>query len=588
MSNVAEGVVAVLEPFKFDRVKPTAATPSRSTRREWVDAVALVVGYLLLLAITRTVDQGDTPVYAADVVAALHGDLSAMWDFGHVLWRPIGYGFLRVAMIAAPSAAQSQPTLYVAAVYTFTFLSMAAGAAAVIFFRLWLGRLGVPRLPAAVATVGFFSAAAVVGYAQTGSSYVPALSMLVLGLYAMADDNRGHRWATIRLASVGFAGAALLWAPMVLGIPGAALSTIVLRDPTRRRAVTALLACVISGTITILAYAVIVRAAGLQTAHDIRQWVGSSSHGIVGVGGVPRAIVGFARSVVNTGQLGLIVKRHMIHDPYNATTWFDVLRGGLARLLLFYGLVAVVGVTLALRAQRLGRRVLLFLACSAAPVIGLALSWQGGDLERYLALFPALFAAGAFAMALVTMRAMASVVPAGIGAMCVINTAAITRSKANVECTQLANRLTTVPKSGTGPTLVISPHGLDEIVMLNVHCPTSPLVTAVDAPEVRGLVMSNSSYSYAWRGWLAAETARVWDARGRVWSSARAFAPVPAGNWRWAEGDDPKLHWRDFPEYFKNVDVSSPVGREDGFVELLPTERTRAFIASATGGDGRH
>jgi hypothetical protein len=214
--------------------------------------------------------------------------------------------------------------------------------------------------------------------------------------------------------------------------------------------------------------------------------------------------------------------------------------------------------------------------------LALALNWQGGDLERYLAFFPALFAGTAFMLAEVTSRSLAALAPIAIAAMCIVNGSAIARRKATLECTELTNRLAAVPRSPTGPTLVISPHGLDELVMMNVRCPTSPFVVAKDAPEVRGLVMSNSAYSYVWHDWLAAESKRAWDAGGHVWISRRAFAPVPSPDWRWAEGDDPKLHWRDFPEYFKNVDVGPPVGDADGFVELMPTERTRSFIAASS------
>jgi hypothetical protein len=53
----------------------------------------------------------------------------------------------------------------------------------------------------------------------------------------------------------------------------------------------------------------------------------------------------------------------------------------------------------------------------------------------------------------------------------------------------------------------------------------------------------------------------------------------PTASWKWAEGDDPRLHWKDFPEYFAQVDVGPPVGGEDGFVEVLPTPRTREAVA---------
>lgn len=544
-----------------------------------MDAIALVALYLLLVAVTRTLDQGDTPGYAVDIVAALQGETGRLWEFGHLLWRPMGFAIVRlIVAVEGPSIAQSHGALLVAAVRVLTVIATASGAAAVLLFRLWLGRLGVPRLSAAVATVGFSSAAGFIGYAQTGSAYVPALAMLLLGLYALAADDDGRPLSTVAAASIGFAGAVLLWAPMILGIPGAALSMILLRGADRPRVRAAILACVISGCLTIAVYLLIVRAAGLHTAHDIILWIAGASHGIVGIGGVPRALVGFARSIVNMGQLGLVVKRHLVHDPYNPTTWLDILRAGLASLVLFYLVLGGICIVLARRTRE--RRVLAFAACGAAPVIAFALYWQGGDVERYLAFYPALFAAVAYAMALLPVRSVLTIGPAAIATMCVVNARAIARSKSAHECTLLTDRLASIPRTPSSPTLVISPHGLDEIVLMKVQCPTSPVVTDSSAPEVHGLVMSNSAFSYRWHSWLAARAKEVWNAGGHVWLSRRAFAAAPAASWRWAEGDDPRLTWREFPDYFRHVDVGPLLGGVDGFVELLPTERTRAFIAA--------
>jgi hypothetical protein len=63
-----------------------------------------------------------------------------------------------------------------------------------------------------------------------------------------------------------------------------------------------------------------------------------------------------------------------------------------------------------------------------------------------------------------------------------------------------------------------------------------------------------------------------------VWISRRAFVKSPPNSWKWAEGDDPRLHWREFQKYFTQVDVGPPVGGEDGFVEILPTPRTREAV----------
>ena len=568
----------VFEPASADRAREhVSLSPPRAIVRERTDSIFVLGLYLVLLAVTRTLNQADTPYYALDIVNAVHGQTAALWEFGHALWRPTGYTILRGLVALDAGIARDDHTIFVTAVRVLTGMAAVAGAAAVVLFRLWLRRLGVPRLAAAAATIAFTSAAAFLGYAQTGSAYVPALAMLLLGFYALAAADGHPSLAMIVTASIAFAGAVLLWVPMVLGVPGAALSMIVLRGPDRARLRAALLACVLSGGLTLLVYLAIIVAAGLHSVHDVRLWMASASHGIVGTGGLPRAVVGFARSIVDTGQLGLVVKRHLIHDPYNPTGWSDILRAGLAILVLFY--VTLGAMCLALALQSRGRRVLLFAACSALPVCAFALQWQGGDLERYLACFPPLFAAAAYAMALLPGHWFV-VAPAAIGALCMVNARAISRSAADRECSVLTNRLASVPRAAAAPTLVISPHQLDEITKIVEWCPTSPMVRADNSPQVNGLVMANNVQSYDWRSWLATQANRIWNAGGRVWISRRAFAPAPAADWKWAEGDDPRLRWRDFPEYFKQLDVGPPVGGEDGFVEMLPTDRTREFIAA--------
>ena len=578
MTGTRTDSATVFEPSSADRApEDVSQSMPHVNSGERTDSIAVLAFYLVLLGLTRTLGQADTPYYALDIANAVHGQTGVLWEFGHALWRPVGYAILRGLVALDPGVARDGHTLFVTAVRVLTGLAVVAGAAAVVLFRLWLRRLGVPRLAAAAATLAFTSAAAFLGYAQTGSAYVPALALLLLGFYALAADDGHPSRAALVAASLGFAGAVLLWVPMVLGVPGAALSMIVLRGPDRARVRAAALACVLSGSLTLLVYLALIAAAGLHSVHDVRLWMASASHGIVGTGGLPRAVVGFARSIVDTGQLGLIVKRHLIHDPYNPTGWSDILRAGFVNLVVFYVVAAAICLVLARRP--LGRRVLVFAACSAVPIFGFALHWQGGDLERYLAFFPALFAATAYAMSSLSRRSFV-VAPAVVGILCIVNARAVLRSTASRECALLTSRLASVPRATSGPALVISPHQLDEVTKIVESCPTSPMVRADNAPQVNGLVMANNVQSYAWRSWLATQANRVWSAGGRVWISRRAFARAPAADWKWAEGDDPRLHWRDFPEYFEHVDVGQAVGGSDGFVEMLPTDRTREFIAA--------
>ena len=56
-----------------------------------VDARLALLTYFVLLLLTRTVDQGDTSVYADSLVGAIRGTRGSLWEFGHALWRPLAF-----------------------------------------------------------------------------------------------------------------------------------------------------------------------------------------------------------------------------------------------------------------------------------------------------------------------------------------------------------------------------------------------------------------------------------------------------------------------------------------------------------------
>ena len=555
-------------PPGYDASSPPIA------RHDWLATAVVLLGYTLLLLVTRTLDQGDTSVYGDDLVNWLRGREARMWEFGHAIWRPMAAAVLSVTH--SDPARVTDGVLFEEAVRVVTWLSVLGGVLAVALFRAWLSRLGVARWTAVATTIAFTAASAFLGYAQTGSSYVPGVAMLLLGLHALAADERTSDRRTILVASVGFALAVLLWFPLVLAVPGSALSAIILRGDSPRRRRVALAVCVLSGAITIAAYVPVAALAGVRSVADFRAWIVDSSHGIRGIGGVPRAVIGFGRSLVNMDRLGLVAKRYLIEDPYNPTTLADVGRAGLFRLVALYAVLGAMAIVLALKPA--GRRPLVFLIAMAIPVVGFALRWQGGDLERYLGMFPALFLAIAMAVSLLAPRARIVVAAAVASLFVALNVPAISRSKRDAQCDALSARLLSVPREPGRPTVMFTPHELDEISTFRNRCPDAPLLKEDEPPRTFGLVMANHENAVRWRNTVAIRGERAWADSGRVWISRRAFVTSPPRSWKWAEGDDPRIHWKEFPEYFSQLDVGPPVGGEDGFVEILPTPRTRAAV----------
>src|SRR5829696_204569 len=151
-------------------------------------------------------------------------------------------------------------------------------------------------------------------------------------------------------------------------------------------------------------------------------------------------------------------------------------------------------------------------------------------------------------------------------------------SKRDAQCSALSARLQSVPRVDGRPTVMFTPHELDEISTFRNRCPDAERLKGAPPPQACGLVMANYEQSERWRDEFAIRANRAWSSGGRVWISRRAFVTSPPESWKWAEGDDSRLHWREFPEYFTQVDVGPPVGGEDGFVEILPTPRTRATV----------
>jgi len=556
------------------RTKVASRVDDAVLAQGWVMPALATSVYVMLLLVTRTLDQGDTSVYADSLVHHLRGARGALWEFGHPLWRPLAYAVF--ALVHSNAAVSTDGVLYGEAVHVLTWLSALGGAIAVLTFQSWLRRLGVARGVAFGATVAFTASSAFLASAQTGSAYVPALAALLVALHALAGDESVSERRTIVVASLGLAGAVLFWFPMVLVAPAAALSMLIFRGDSRRRRRVALAVCVYSGLITVAVYAPIALLAGVRSVDGFRTWMQEASHNIRGIGGVERAIVGFARSLANMDRLGLVAKRYLVGDPFNPSTMGDVARAGLARLVLFYLLVAAMTLLLARRART--RRALWLLAATAFPVVAFALMWQAGDLERYLALFPAIFLAVALALMCLEGRVRAIATAAVPLAFVVVNVPSISRARASEECQLLSARLASVPRREGTPTVILTPHELDEIVTYRNRCASADLVRARTAPMVFGLVMANNEKAVAWRDTLAVRARRAWADGGRVWISRRAFMPTPLRSWKWAEGDDPRITWRDFPEFFEELEVGSPVGGQDGFVEVLPTAKTRAAI----------
>ena len=541
-----------------------ATVQSRAILQKIAAPAAIVAAYVAILAATASTYPGDTRDYADSIAAHLDGRDLNFWEFGHLLWRPLGFVTLAVSRLWRSAVPKEFD--YVQSVHVLTALSIASGALVLLAFFAWLVRVRVPAAIALGTTAAMALSCAMLNYAQTGTAYVPALAMLCIGLWAAARADE-EVTPNLALPALALAGSVLLWLPMILAIPAACASPLVLRgDSSSRRANSFKMFALVTLFVGV-AYSIVVVRKGIHTMPMLLAWASAASHGISKSGGMPRAVVGFARSIVDSNRLGLIAKRYLLRDPLNPASIGDVIRGGLYRLALFY-VLGVFILVLLVRTDA-GRRALVFLAMSALPVLAFAVFWQGGDLERYLALFPALFLALAVAAATAPRWTHPAICVTLVAGMLSLNMSAYLRSRSDLTCGTLTRRLAAVPREAHKKALVVTPLVSDDLTEFRALCPEAAQLEDADTPNIVGLVTPHEKSAPEWRKVFAVDAIKTWRAGNRVWVSKRAWATTPSGAWGWAEGDEPLVHWRDFPAFFSTLEHSSLGNADDAFVEIL-------------------
>ena len=180
-------------------------------------ALVSIVVYLTIWVFTRAHFMADTNVYTQAILNHYRGGGSAdyrlltsnpFWDFGHILWRPLGWlCFLIIKLLAQLFA---HPSERAEVIWTVIGITLVASLTCVFLFFQLARRISGNNWVAALVTFGFFSADAFLNYAHSGAPYVAGLACLVAGMYFSFGEK-------VQIASAGSAlGAALLFALAVL------------------------------------------------------------------------------------------------------------------------------------------------------------------------------------------------------------------------------------------------------------------------------------------------------------------------------------------------------------------------------------
>ncbi len=525
------------------------------------------VAYALATLVTDPVFVADTPDMAWSSVARVVGLNCSYLEPGHLLWRPTGFALLQLTGAAREGTAVDAAIR--ASQIQLGWVAWIAGLIAVLCGASWLY-----RRVGSVAAAGFALAVVIVSkaflnYSQVGVSYMPALACLMVAVMLLGRPGTS-------LLSDAFAGAllgisVLMWGTFALAIP-VALAQPLIFGTYPRRDVQRAMAAVAGGAIcAALAGFWVWTTLGFTSASQLTAWAATADHGI-STSGIPRAVLGFARSYLETGDYGRLVKRFMLGDPTDPVATRELFGFPFFGILAFYlGLLVAV---IAAWKHAEGRRVLVFFVLNAIPVMFFAIAWQGGDLERYLPLVPgiALLVAAGFAAARPWQRTLLG---AWLVVMIVTNAAALGTPAVGARRNHM--RLSLDGVAGPDRRLVVFSHWQDERVQFDRNYP--PQADPLPFQFYHLFTPGNASVE-DWKPRAALRILAAFDEGTEVFVSERLLASSAKREWQWVEGDDPRVRWADLHDYFAPMAYAdSGAAPDDGFRRLLPSASNRALLA---------
>ena len=537
----------------------------------WVRRYGFVlVAYLGVTSATGAYNMGDTLYYSRLILASKFG------EFGHLLWYPLGWSFSHLLMPVNRLMVGADARANV--IMTLMTISWLAGLASVFMLHGVVRKISEREWAAYLATIGLIFSQGFLNHVHTACSYSLGLSLLLFGMYLSVTGGKTPGQSSARGwgAGVAFAGAMGLWGNYALAIPAALAFPLLVYGFDKGRWRFVLQSAVAFALATALVYGSAAALQGIHSAADLKDWITSSTHGINRIFGVPRMAFGFARSFINMDNDGTLFKRFVVHDPLNPVSLSDLFRVSLWKLSLFYFVLGSTVVML-LRFER-GRRILGFLALTAAPVLAFAVVWQGGDMERYIPLYPAFFVS--LACCLSSGRS-----PRWFKFVVVMFiTTAVISSVGTMATPALAHRQNQVIMRIKDLQPLLTPHSLVSTVTLRdevqTFCSDFPLhpINRAGSLSVDAIVAPGTIQVPWWRQIFGSRTLAAWSAGGDVWVSKRVLSSRPRSEWIWVEGDDPRVLWADIYGFFSGLQMGRSVGGDDGFALLLPSPRNREFL----------
>jgi hypothetical protein len=532
----------------------------------------LVVASAYVLLTTCTV-----PFFMADTIGYAEAiGVRRFRDFGHLGWYWVGFVFSELLMpLTQPIVG---PSLQVNITFTLVVLNWLTGLMSVLLMRSLVFRVTRRQGAACAAAFALMVSQAFLNFTQSGSSYTFGMAFLQLGTWLLVtrDEQEPATLHTALAAGASLFVAVAVWFTYVFSMPAALLAPAILHGFTRRRLMNAVRTGCILAILVLTTFGAAGYSLGISSFEEARKWVADAAHGVRGMKGVPRAVLGIARSFIDTGNDGPMVKAYLVNDPYNPVSLGDILRTSVWRVALFYAFVGAIAVNL--WRSPLGRRVLVLLAVNAVPVLAFAIMWQGAAIERYLLLYPVFFLA--FGCSLASTRAIRVLQQASVAfvaVMAAVNVGVMAKPVQAAREQAVVERISALAPMLRPSSMVAVVTQLDEVWAFEWTFPFNP-INASGRLATYHLVEPGTNRALIWRELFAEQALSAWSRGGDVWVSRRVESGRPLREWKWVEGDDPTVSWNDVTGFFARLEMGRPVGGADGFLELPPSAGNRALL----------
>jgi hypothetical protein len=516
---------------------------------------------------------GDTANYVQDVLAFDRSGYSAaanpLWEFGHLYWRPLGWLLFKTFGRLTPYLQTGESNLSVTVMFIST--AVVSGFVCALLFY-WLASRVVrefwSQILVATACITFY---AFLNYAHSGSAYVTGLLGLLAGLCAVirATDGKSF-WLYALLAGVASGFAVLIWFPYAVAMLGVIAAAWLWNSDFRMRGRLVIVFVAALAAVVSAGYLFAIWQLQFSSMAELKLWFLSASHGWSQSRRLVRLPNGLARSFLILGDDAVLVKRFVLRDPYAHVTILDLARQMLWKLAAFYSfLLAIIWL--------LSRRLLWICAAAAIPILFFAVAiFEPGSAERYLPLYPFVCIAAAYAL---SQRSwIARVVLAFLILSIGVNVWTLSKNRVGQRIMLPAmSRLESLQGK-------VSPKGLVAVIALTDTAyrfteffPFHPLNRQRAFPVYDVVEIANQRV-LTWKRDFAIRALNSFNASEKVWITKRFLSGRPLPEWKWTEGDDPRIAWKDLPAFFKQFSYGSDVGGDDGFVEMEATPTNLAIL----------